>query len=69
MDNAIFSKYEEIIDSLNEVCMNPRAMSCSVCIFNTKKWDSGQLWCPPNEREAKRLYDIKRITQTKREAA
>jgi hypothetical protein len=37
----------------DEVCMNVRAESCSVCIFNESKW------CKPEEKEAKRLFDIR----------
>jgi hypothetical protein len=52
---------EEITEIDVGICMNPRAMSCSVCIFNDRKWESGKPWCKPDERKAKQLFDIERI--------
>jgi hypothetical protein len=50
-------KTDEEFTAADLVCMNPRALSCSVCIFNSSKY------CPPEEREAKKLYDIERTQE------
>jgi hypothetical protein len=61
---AMSLEYEALINELEldelDVCMNPHAPSCSVCIFNTRKWPSGIPWCNPEERKAKQLLDIQR---------
>jgi hypothetical protein len=44
----------EVITEMDLICMNPRAESCSVCIFY------GSKWCKPEERLAKALFDIER---------
>jgi hypothetical protein len=44
----------------DEVCMNVRAESCSVCIFDGRTYaSSGEPMCKPEEKEAKRLFDIR----------